>query len=715
MAQKVSTYMSNFLNRVFTNVYLILVLQLVSLYSTSLSADSNEKLILPVDLTKLNWYAKQGFAATDASQDQTIDQTEYKKINNFPIILNSIYKIPISNDSVKEFTLQCNFQLNLERIDKGKELAFLFSGIGESWEVYLNGEKIKDEFGLENNQIVKYKTTRNSIITIPYDLLREKNNLTIHIAGSAPSSFLAPNSLSGLRFKDGYILDYEKRLQESIQQTTLLLFNAVYIFFGLYHLFFFIRWTEKKYNLYFAIFSISISIYFLSFSNIAFTKFEDTRSLLFFAYVSQPIAVMSFILFLYDYFYPSRKLSLFIKYAILSNLIIVLAFCIFKINFFHTFLFSWYILIIPQIGYIFYFIINATRKGLKDSVLMASSILVILLVVIWEIIDTIVFQTGIRFLQFAYFGFILSMVIILANRFIEINWETRRLNIELTHERDSFSKFVPTQFLDMLGKSSAKDISLGECKLQEMTILFADIRDFTSLSESMSPEENFRFINSYLKKMSPVIEKNNGFIDKFIGDAIMAIFHLPDEGLKASIEMIEELQKLNDGRNRAGYRPLRIGIGLNTGMLMMGTIGHEDRLSTTVIGDTVNLSARLESLTKEYFTPILVSEFTVSKLQEDNKEYLREIDSVVVKGKTNSVKIFECFKIDSDDLIEKKIHSRKEFTEAVSFLESEDYETALEKFLKLKDILIGDVILSFHIIRCQEMIDSMKKRVKVAS
>ena len=150
-------------------------------------------------------------------------------------------------------------------------------------------------------------------------------------------------------------------------------------------------------------------------------------------------------------------------------------------------------------------------------------------------------------------------------------------------------------------------------------------------------------------------------------------------------------------------------------MLMMGTIGHEDRLSTTVIGDTVNLSARLESLTKEYFTPILVSEFTVSKLQEDNKEYLREIDSVVVKGKTNSVKIFECFQVDSDDLIEKKIHSRKEFTEAVSFLESEDYETALEKFLKLKDILIGDVILSFHIIRCQEMIDSMKKRVKVAS
>ena len=179
--------------------------------------------------------------------------------------------------------------------------------------------------------------------------------------------------------------------------------------------------------------------------------------------------------------------------------------------------------------------------------------------------------------------------------------------------------------------------------------------------------------------------------------------------------MIEELQKLNDGRNKAGYRPLRIGIGLNTGMLMMGTIGHEDRLSTTVIGDTVNLSARLESLTKEYFTPILVSEFTMINLPEAEKEFLREIDSVIVKGKTNAVKIFECFKNDSEDLKIQKKKCIKEFTEAVSFLEEEDYATALDKFVKLKDILVGDVILSFHIIRCQEMIDSMKKRAKVAS
>jgi len=679
-----------------------------------LFAEANEKLTLPLDLSKLNWYVKQGFNPNDAQSD-SFDKTNYQKITNFPIILNSVFKIPISFGKINEFTLQCDFQLNLERIDKGKELAFLFSGIGETWEIYLNGENIKDEFDLENNEIKKYKTVRNTIITIPYQLIKEKNLLTIHTAGFSPVSFLAPNSLSGLRFKDGYILDYEKRLQESVQQTSLLLFNAVYVFFGLYHLFFFIRWTEKKYNLYFSIFSISISIYFLSFSNIAFEKFEDTRSLLFFAYSSQPIAVLSFILFLYDYFYPARKFSHFVKYTIVSNLFIVLSFIILKINFFHSILYLWYILVIPQILYMFYFIINVTKRGLKDSIPMASSILVILLVVVWEIIDTVVFQTGIRFLQFAYFGFILSMVIILANRFIEINWETRRLNIELTHQRDSFSKFVPTQFLDLLGKKSAKDISLGECKLQEMTILFADIRDFTSLSESMSPEENFKFINSYLKRMSPVIEKNNGFIDKFIGDAIMAIFHLPEDGLKAAIDMNLELQLLNKGRNAAGYRSLRIGIGLNTGMLMMGTIGHEDRLSTTVIGDTVNLTARLESLTKEYFTPILVSEFTVSKLEEKNKTYLREIDKVIVKGKTNSVKIYECFQTDPESLKEQKSKSKTLFLEAINILESEDYPAAMEKLLILKSLLPDDLILSFHIMKCNELMNESKMEIRKVS
>ena len=188
----------------------ILILILSQLSTATLFAEANEKLTLPLDLSKLNWYVKQGFNPNDTQSD-SFDKTNYQKVINFPIILNSIFKIPISFGKVNEFTLQCDFELNLERIDKGKELAFLFSGIGETWEIYLNGENIKDEFDFENNEIKKYKTVRNTIITIPYQLIKEKNILTIHTAGFSPVSFLAPNSLSGLRFKDGYILDYEKR------------------------------------------------------------------------------------------------------------------------------------------------------------------------------------------------------------------------------------------------------------------------------------------------------------------------------------------------------------------------------------------------------------------------------------------------------------------------------------------------------------------------
>lgn len=673
----------------------------------SIYSDEKEKLFIPVNLTKLDWYGKIGFTENDILLTDFSKLNDYKKINTFPIIINSVFKIPISFDKVNEITLKCNFKLNLERIDKGKELAFLFSGIGETWSVYLNGEKIKDEFNLENSQIKKYRAVRNAVVSIPYGLLKEDNSLTIHMAGYSPTSIFSPNILFGLRFKDGYILDYEKKIQENIGQTSLLLFNTVYIFFGLYHLFFFVRWIEKKYNLYFGIFSISISTYFLSFSNIAFDNISDTRILIYLAYVSQPIALMSFILFLYDYFYSSKLFSFFIKYTIASNSFIIIAFSILKVNFYLTFLYFWYILIIAQIIYIFYFIINATKKGLKDAVLMASSILVILLIVIWEILDTIIFQTGIKLLQFAYFAFIISMVIILANRFIEINWETRRLNIELTHQRDSFSKFVPIQFLDLLGKHSAGDILLGECKLQEMTILFADIRDFTSLSESMSPEENFKFINSYLKRMSPIIERNNGFIDKFIGDAIMAIFQLPEDGLKASIDMIHELEIFNEGRKISGYRTLKIGIGLNTGMLMMGTIGHEDRLSTTVIGDSVNLAARLESLTKDYSIPILISEFVVSKLARPEKYCIREADAVIVKGKTNSVKIYECYQNDPDDLKERKNSSKKKLEEAILLLENGSYKSALDKLLIIKTFSRDDSIVNYHINKCRTILSKL--------
>lgn len=661
------------------------------------SLKATEHNSLPIDLTKEAWYSSEGFNFDDVKNKPDFTGIKFKKINKFPIVINKTFAVPIGTE-IREYTLFCLFNIKTERIDPGKEVGFYFSGIGESWSVYLNGELIKDEYSFNNGKIEKYKSVRSQLISIPYGILKKDNILTIRIAGYMPASFLSPNIMLGLRFNEGYYIDYEKNIRETNNQLNVLLFNAVYIFFGFYHLFFFVRWIQKRYNLYFGVFSLLISSYFISFSGFAYDKVDDTRYLLLVAFSVQPLALLSFLFFLDDYFYPERKLGFFYKYSLLSNLFSAFCFFVLPVNYYHTVLFSWYILAIPQILYIFYFIFKCIKEDKKDSVLMAVSISFILITVIWEILDTIFFNTGIRVFHYTYFTFILSLVAILANRFIEINWETKRLNHELIKQRDSFFRFVPVQFLELLGRDSAVNISLGDCKLQEMTILFCDIRNFTTLSEVMSPEDNFKFINSYLKKMTPIIQSHNGFIDKFIGDAIMAIFpEKPDDALSASIEIIKELEILNKARERSKYKPIKIGVGINTGSVMMGTVGNDNRMNTTVIGDSVNLASRFESLNKDYNTSILLSEFTVSRLKDRTGYKIREIDAVIPKGKTIPVKVYECFDIDTDESIERKLQSIEDLNSALYFIKTNKQEDALDSLEAVLFKNPNDPVALYHL------------------
>jgi class 3 adenylate cyclase len=147
---------------------------------------------------------------------------------------------------------------------------------------------------------------------------------------------------------------------------------------------------------------------------------------------------------------------------------------------------------------------------------------------------------------------------------------------------------VPKELLSLLGKDSALDVQLGDQVEKAMTVLFSDLRDFTSLSESLKPEENFNLLNSYLGQMAPIIRRNGGIIDKYIGDAIMALFpKTPFQAFEAAQTMRKKLQNYNAGRARAGYKPLEMGIGLHFGNLMLGTIGERSRMDGTVISDVV--------------------------------------------------------------------------------------------------------------------------------
>jgi class 3 adenylate cyclase len=239
----------------------------------------------------------------------------------------------------------------------------------------------------------------------------------------------------------------------------------------------------------------------------------------------------------------------------------------------------------------------------------------------------------------------------LARSFAAMRDAVRRTIIDLKETNVSIERFVPQAFLAMIGKPSIVTVMLGDNKRQDMTVLFSDIRNFTALSEKMTPDENFAFINSFLERMGPVIRDHNGFIDKYIGDAIMALFANADDALRASIAMLDTLEGFNAERRSAGLDPVAIGVGLNTGSLMLGTIGEKHRMDGTVISDAVNLASRVESLTKVYRVGILISQHTYNHLADPKIYDIRPIDVVVVKGKTEPVTLFEVF--DRNDPVER--------------------------------------------------------------
>ena len=244
-----------------------------------------------------------------------------------------------------------------------------------------------------------------------------------------------------------------------------------------------------------------------------------------------------------------------------------------------------------------------------------------------------------------------------------MNRQLTQVTEELQRKINVFYKFVPNNFLKQLSMEDNYDrIQLGHCIERTMTIMFSDIRSFTALSEHMTPEQNFRFINSYFSFMGPVIRKHDGFIDKYIGDAIMALFEEADTALSTAILMIQNLFEYNRGREQAGYAPVSIGVGLNSGPMMLGTIGEDDRMDTTVIGDVVNLASRIESLTKTYNVLLLITEHTFQNLKHPEKYSIREIDTVKIRGKDEPVTIFEILDVLPPAIREKKMSIAKPFS-----------------------------------------------------
>ncbi|MFB5652197.1 7TM diverse intracellular signaling domain-containing protein [Leptospira wolffii] len=431
--------------------------------------------------------------------------------------------------------------------------------------------------------------------------------------------------------------------REDANSSEMFLFGSI-IIMALYHFGLYSLRRRDLTGLYFGIFCTTICLrIFVTGERYLIYKFPNLPWEFFnkLEYLSLYVAVPFFVLYL-DALFPNafsdkiRKFSLWF-HGILSLLVIVTPASIYS----HS-LIPFQLSMLLHIVWMVYVLIRLVRTGADGALMALSGVLALTITAINDILYSQALLNFGYYLPLGLFVFIFAQSYLLSFRFSQAFLYIERLSDNLLEVNKAYSRFVPLAFLKFLNKQNITEIGLGDQVQREMTILFSDIRSFTQLSEKMTPKDNFDFLNSYMRRMGPIIRKHGGFIDKYLGDGIMALFpSIPDQALEAALEMLEELRELNRLRVERQYEPIRIGIGLHTGTLMLGTIGEEERMDGTVISDAVNLASRIEGLTKEFDTDLLLSEETFKKLKNAWKYSLEKLGTVKVKGKSESSEVYK--------------------------------------------------------------------------
>ncbi|MBK7830048.1 adenylate/guanylate cyclase domain-containing protein [Nannocystis sp.] len=227
----------------------------------------------------------------------------------------------------------------------------------------------------------------------------------------------------------------------------------------------------------------------------------------------------------------------------------------------------------------------------------------------------------------------------------------------------ALQRFFPGEYLALLQRAGITEVCLGDQIQREMTVMFVDVRGFTGMSETMSPAECFRFINRLFAHLCPIVREQHGIIDKFLGDGFLALFpRSADDALQVALALQRRMLAFNAeyGEN------VRIGIGVHTGVLMLGTVGDAARMEATVLSDAVNLSARLEALTKRYSAGVILSQQTLLATANPGAYGVRSIGEVHVPGKQAAIAIYELIDADSEQLRSAKMATAADFAEAVA-------------------------------------------------
>ena len=477
------------------------------------------------------------------------------------------------------------------------------------------------------------------------------------------------------------------------------LFGALF-FTGLLYLSFYLTKKEEMSALFFGIFSIVISFRTILYGEhiiLYFFPYLSMEAEATFGHLTFYLAVPLFISFLASEYTFNRSRWVVGLTYIISAVYVVFA-IIFKHLILNTLLIYYQVLTLVVGGISSVVLIKRAINLNYKAVVTSTGFLVLLFATVNDILLAQEVISTIHMTPIGMLIFIISQGVLLTQSIAKSLTKSEQLAQELTLVNKSFKRFVPEEFLNILGKKRIFDIRQGDHVQLNMTIMFCDIRDFTMLSEKMSPGENFQFINSFLERVGPVIRNNGGFIDKYMGDGFMSLFPAgADTAINAALDIQKTLKLYNSHRNNSGYKCIKLGIGINTGSLMLGTIGENERMDGTVISDAVNICSRIESITKEYGINIAISEKTYSNLYNKKNLDIRNIGCIYLRGKVKPVSVYEVFNMDSDEIRILKIKYKDNFEKAVKLYEKGSFNEALKIFEDIIDKFPNDLTIAAYL------------------
>ncbi|KAA0230069.1 response regulator [candidate division KSB1 bacterium] len=278
-----------------------------------------------------------------------------------------------------------------------------------------------------------------------------------------------------------------------------------------------------------------------------------------------------------------------------------------------------------------------------------------------------------------------------------------KTHLNLLKINSAYGRFVPHDILRFLNKESIIEVKLGDGVQMEMALFVSDMRAFATISEKMTPQENFAFINSYFEKVSPIIREHHGFIDRYSGDNIIAVFpQQTEEAIKAAIATQRTLTAENTKRMVQGAWPIHIGIGIHTGSLMLGIVGESERAQSDIFSDAVNLAYRLEGLNKLYGAAIIVSEQSLMCLPAEHEYHQRSLGKVQVKGKKQSVPIFEIYDGDPEPIIALKRATQEDFEQGLQRYFAKDFAAAVKCFERVLAVNAADTTAKLFFTRAAQ-------------